>query len=96
MNSQTLPVGIRKESKEQNMAAAAKSPQEPQRLRQKDHCSSWVQDQPEPHSKTPVDVEEEGGGGKEVRRAGEWAFSDADIQSGADLCHSKIFTLDFD
>lgn len=28
-----------KERKEQNMAAAEKSPQAPQRLRQKDHCS---------------------------------------------------------
>lgn len=78
------------------MAAAEKSPQAPQRLRQKDHCSSWVQDRPQQRSKTPADVKEEGGGGKEVRRAGAWEFSNADIQSSAEFCDSKIFTLDFD
>lgn len=50
----------------------------------------------EQYSKTPADVKEEGGGGKEVRRAGAWEFSNADIQSSAEFCDSKIFTLDFD
>lgn len=56
----------------------------------------FVSSRPTRTSKTPADVKEEGGGGKEVRRAGEWEFSNADIQSGAEFCDSKIFTLDFD